>query len=81
MTIRGDVLSKPFGPQGARSGAIAFVQQFDYVNQRTYEFGAQSLGLGLSHRLRLSRSTRLELHRVLLGTVLVAMNSRFELTG
>jgi hypothetical protein len=78
MTIRGDVLSRPFGPAGARSGAIALVQHFDYVNQRTFEFGAQSLALGLSHRLRLSRSTRLELHADFLGTVLASINSKFE---
>ena len=78
MTIRGDLLSKPFGPSGARNGAIALVQHFDYVNQRTYEFGAQSLALGLSHRLRFSPSTRLELHGDLLGTVLGSINSRFE---
>jgi hypothetical protein len=78
MTIRGDVLSKPFGPPGARSGAIALVQHFDYVNQRTFEFGAQSLALGLSHRLRFSPRTRLELHADLLGTVLGSINSRFE---
>ena len=78
MTIRGDVLSKPFGAPGARNGAIALVQHFDYVNQRTWEFGAQSLALGLSRRLRLSRSTRLELHADLLGTVLGSVNSRFE---
>jgi hypothetical protein len=79
MTIRGDILSKPFGPPGARKGAIALVQHFDYVNQRTYEFGAQSLALGLSHRLRPSPSTRVELHADLLGTVLGSINSRFEL--
>ena len=78
MTIRGDVLSKPFGPAGARTGAIALVQHFDYVNQRTWEFGAQSLALGLSHRLRFSPGTRLELHADLLGTVLGSINSRFE---
>ena len=78
MTIRGDVLSKPFGEPGARNGAIALVQHFDYVNQRTWEFAAQSLALGLSHRLRLSPSTRLELHGDLLGTVLGSVNSRFE---
>jgi hypothetical protein len=80
MTIRGDVLSKPYGPAGARNGAIALVQHFDYVNQRTWEFGAQSLALGLSHRLRLSQGTRLELHADLLGTVLGSINSRFEFT-
>ena len=80
MTIRGDVLSKPFGPEGARNGAVALVQQFDYVNQSTFEFAAQSLGLGLSHRLRFSPSTRLELHADLLGTVLGSVNSRFEFT-
>jgi hypothetical protein len=78
MTIRGDVFSKPFGAPGARKGAIALVQHFDYVNQRTYEFGAQSLGLGLSHRVRFSPKTRLELHADLLGTVLGSINSRFE---
>ena len=79
MTIRGDVLSKPFGPPGARNGAIALVQHFDYVNQRTWEFGAQSLALGLSHRFGLSHSARLELHADLLGTVLASVNSRLEL--
>ena len=79
MTIRGDVLSRPFGPAGARNGAIALVQHFDYVNQRTFEFGAQSLALGLSRRLRLARSTRLELHADFLGTVLASINSKFEL--
>jgi hypothetical protein len=79
MTIRGDLLSKPFGAPGARNGAIALVQHFDYVNQRTFEFGAQSLALGLSHRLALSSSTRLELHADLLGTVLASINSRFQL--
>ncbi len=78
MTIRGDLLSKPFGPPGRRNGAIALVQHFDYVNQRTYEFGAQSLALGLSHRFVLSPSTRLELHADLLGTVLGSINSRLE---
>jgi hypothetical protein len=80
MTIRGDVLSKPFGAEGARNGAVALVQQFDYVNQSTYEFAAQSLGLGLSRRLRFSRSTRLELHADLLATALGSVNSRFEFT-
>jgi hypothetical protein len=79
MTIRGDLLSKPFGAPGARNGAIALVQHFDYVNQSTFEFGAQSLALGLSHRLALSSSTRLELHADLLGTVLASINSRFQL--
>ena len=78
MTIRGDILSKPFGPPGARNGAIALVQHFDYVNQQTWEFGAQSLGLGLSHRLLLSPKARLELHADLLGTVLGSINSRFQ---
>ena len=78
MTIRGDLLSKPFGPAGARNGAIALVQHFDYVNQRTYEFAAQSFALGLSHRFVLSPSTRLELHADLLGTVLGSINSRLE---
>ena len=80
MTIRGDVLSKPFGAEGARNGAVALVQQFDDVNQSTYEFAAQSLGLGLSRRLRFSRSTRLELHADLLATALGSVNSRFEFT-
>ncbi len=79
LTIRGDILSKPFGEPGARNGAIALVQHFDYVNQRTWEFGAHSLGLGLAHRLPLSSSTRLELHADLLGTVLGSLNSHFEL--
>lgn len=78
MTIRGDLLSKPLGDAGARNGAVALVQHFDYVNQATYEFGAQSLALGLSHRMRFSPSTRLELHGELLGTVLGSINSRFE---
>jgi hypothetical protein len=78
MTIRGDVLSKPFGPPGARNGAVALVQHFDYVNQRTWEFSAQSLGLGLSHRLRLTPSARVELHGDLLATVLGSVNSHFE---
>ena len=78
MTIRGDLFSKPFGPPGRRNGAIALVQHFDYVNQRTYEFGAQSFALGLSHRFVLSPSTRLELHGDLLGTVLGSINSRLE---
>jgi Domain of unknown function (DUF3943) len=77
MTIRGDLFSKPFGDPGARNGAIALVQHFDYVNQRTFEFGAQSLALGLSRRLSLSRSTRLELHADLLATVLASINSGF----
>jgi hypothetical protein len=78
MTIRGDVLSKPFGALGRRNGAIALVQHLDYVNLRTWEFGAQSLALGLSHRLFLSPSTRLELHGDLLATVLGSINSRLE---
>ncbi len=80
MTIRGDLLSKPFGEPGARDGAIALVQHFDYVNQRTWEFAAQSFALGLSHRFALSPSTRLELHADLIGTVLGSINSKFELT-
>jgi hypothetical protein len=80
MTIRGDLLSRPFGEAGARTGAIALVQHFDYVNQRTFEFGAQSLALGLSHRFALSRSTRLELHGDLIGTVMASINSRFALS-
>lgn len=79
FTIRGDLLSKPSGAPGARNGAIALVQHFDYVNQQTWELGAQSLGLGLSRRLPLSSSTRLELHADLLGTVLASVNSRFQL--
>jgi hypothetical protein len=79
MTIRGDLLSKPFGDPGARNGAIALVQHFDYVNQRTWEFAAQSLALGLSHRFALSPSARLELHADLVGTVLGSINSRLEL--
>ena len=80
MTIRGDLLSKPFGDPGARNGAIALVQHFDYVNQRSFEFSAQSLALGLSRRLGVSRSARLELHADLLGTVLGSVSSRFEFT-
>jgi hypothetical protein len=80
MTIRGDLLSKPFGDPGARTGAIALVQHFDYVNQRTFEFGAQSLALGLSRRLHLSPSARLELHADLLGTVMGSVNSGFQFT-
>jgi hypothetical protein len=79
LTIRGDVLSKPLGEPGLRSGAIALVQQFDYVNQRTWEFGAQSLGLGLSHRFTFSPKARLELHADLLATVLGSINSRLAL--
>ena len=78
MTIRGDLLSKAFGPPGARNGAIALVQHFDYVNQRTWEFGAQSLALGLSRRFGLAGSTRLELHADLIGTLLGSVNSRLE---
>ena len=78
ITIRGDLLSKPFGDPGSRTGAIALVQHFDYVNQRTFEFSAQSLALGLSRRLGVSRSARLELHADLLGTVLGSVSSRFE---
>jgi hypothetical protein len=81
LTIRGDVLSKPFGEAGARNGAVALVQHFDYVNQRTWEFGAQSLALGLSRRLAFSPSTRLELHADVIGTVLGSINSRLELAA
>jgi Domain of unknown function (DUF3943) len=78
MTIRGDVLSKPLGEPGPGRGALALVQYFDYVNQRTWEFGAQSLALGYSRRIAFSPSTRLELHADLLGTVLGSINSKFE---
>jgi hypothetical protein len=78
MTIRGDVLSKPFGEPGARNGAIALVQHFDYVNQRTFEFSTQSLALGLSRRLGVVRNARLELHADLIGTLLGSVSSRFE---
>jgi hypothetical protein len=78
MTIRGDLLSKDLGAPGARNGAIALVQHFDYVNQRTFEFGAQSVALGLSRRLALSPSARVELHADLIGTVLGSINSRLE---
>jgi hypothetical protein len=80
MTIRGDVLSKALGAAGARSGAIALVQHFEYVNQRTWEFGAQSLALGLSRRFVLSSKARLELHADLLATPLGSISSRFALT-
>ena len=79
LTIRGDLVSRSFGDPGARHGAVSFIQVFDYVNQRTYEFGGQSLGLALSRRLPLSSSTRLELHADLLATVLGSVNSRFRL--
>lgn len=78
MTIRGDLVSRPFGDPGARDGAIALVQLFDYVNQRSWEFGAQSLALGLSRRVRLGQKTRLELHADLIGTVLGSINSQLE---
>jgi hypothetical protein len=79
MTIRGDVLSKPLGEPGAKRAALALVQHFDYVNQRTFEFGAQSLALALSQRFALSASARLELHGELVGTVLGSINSRLQL--
>jgi hypothetical protein len=79
MTIRGDLLSKPLGEPGPGRGALALVQYFDYVNQRTWEFGAQSLALGYSRRFSFSPSTRLELHADLLGTILGSINSKFEL--
>ncbi len=78
FTIRGDVFSKPLGAPGPGRGALALVQRFDYVNQRTWEFGAQSLGLGYSRRFALSPSTRLELHADLLGTILGSINSKLE---
>ncbi len=78
FTVRGDVLSKGLGAPGARAGAVALVQHFDYVNQRTWEFGAQSLALGLSRRFTFSKTARLELHVDLLGTVLASINSRLE---
>jgi len=49
------------------------------VNQRTWEFGAQSLALGLSRRFVLSPSARLELHGDLLATPLGSISSRFAL--
>ena len=78
MTIRGDLASKPLGDPGSRHGAVTFVQHFDYLNQRTLEFGAQSLGLGLSHRVRPSKSTRVEMRGDLLATVLGSLNANFE---
>jgi hypothetical protein len=77
MTIRGDLVSKPLGEE--HDGAVALVQYFDYVNNRTYEFGAQSLALGLSRRGGSARGLRLELQGDLVGTVLGAVNSRLVL--
>lgn len=67
MVVRGDLASWSLGDTGR--GAFALTQHFDYFNNRSFEFGAQSLGVSLAHRVPFSDSTRLELRGDLLGTV------------
>jgi hypothetical protein len=72
VQIRGDLASWPIGGEGANH-VVSLMQHFDYMNNTAYEFGGQSLGVGLTSRFRLSDRlglvTRVDGHGVILGAV------------
>lgn len=58
LQIRGDLWSKPLGEGDRRHHALAIIQDFDYIDNEAFEYGAQSSGLSLSSRFRAEVPTR-----------------------
>jgi hypothetical protein len=71
LLIRGDLYSRPLGD--SKKHTFAIQQDFDYIDNEAYEFGGQSLGVGLQSRFDLSSSLRLvslaQGYAVILGAV------------
>jgi hypothetical protein len=73
LQIRGDLFSGTLG--SGKKHAIALTQDFDYVNNEAYEYGAQSLGLSLYSRFTPSANTTVVSRLALYGTILGAVNT------
>jgi hypothetical protein len=76
LVIRGDLYSKPIGE--GRKHTFAFQQDFDYIDNEAYQFGGQSLGLGLQSRFDMSSSLQLVSFAQAYGIILGAVNSDYS---
>ena len=69
LLIRGDIVSKLV----AKNHSLAFVQDFDYIDNEAFEYGGQSFGPALLSRFELSQNfaltTRAQVFFILLGAV------------
>jgi hypothetical protein len=77
LQIRGDLFSKAFGEGDGRKHAIAFTQNFDYVNNESYEFGGQSFGAALFSRFQPSAGVHVRTRVDATAMVLGAVNSDY----
>jgi hypothetical protein len=78
LQIRGDLFSKGLGADEGRKHALAFVQYFDYVNNDSLEYGAQSFGGALFSRFRPSTKWGIETRADLLFALLAAVNTEYS---
>jgi hypothetical protein len=77
LQIRGDLFSNAFGGESGRQHAVAFGQYFDYVNNDSLEYGAQSFGGTLYSRFRPSAKVGIETRVDVLVALLAAVNSEY----
>jgi hypothetical protein len=75
LLIRGDLYSKPIGEE--KKHTFAFIQDFDYIDNEAYEFGAQSLGAALQSRFNPAPSLQLLSYAQVYGILLGAVNSDY----
>src|SRR6185503_4266754 len=77
LRVRGDLWEKPLGDQAASKHVFAITQFYDYMDNKTYEFGGQSLAATLFSRFQLSPKVRLKTRASGLFLSLGAVNSDY----
>jgi opacity protein-like surface antigen len=77
VRIHGDLWQHPFGNQEAPNQVLSVFQRFDYMNNTAFEYGGQSLGVGLHSRYRLSDKLGLVTRADGLAMILGAVNSEY----
>jgi hypothetical protein len=77
LQVRGDLFSKGLGDAADPQHAVAFVQYFDYVNNDSLEFGAQSFGGALFSRFNPSAKWGVQTRADILFALLAAVNSEY----
>jgi len=77
LRVRGDLWEKPLGDQAAPKHVFAITQFYDYMDNKTYEFGGQSLAATLFSRFQLSPKVRLKTRASGLFLSLGAVNSDY----
>jgi hypothetical protein len=79
LMIQGNLLTEPIGDARPANHAFALVQHFQYMNNKAYEYGGQSLGAAVLSRWGSVGSLGIESRFDLLGTIMGGVKS--ELAG